>query len=146
MNLGGKKGMIHQMYCLRQKWLCKNAWGEASCSPLRGSMFKVGSMKEWRKQRGEEVRNKKDMGKSSPTQRNRWSDIAMVLEKSDFQLAVSTEMLVVTPTNPSFRASDGWAQRSKMHHNLVMQACTCTSMAQKLPGDHESKVEPFRNN
>ena len=54
-------------------------------------------------------------------------------------------MLVVTPTNPSFRASDGWTQRSKMHHNLVMHACTCTSMAQKLPGDLESKVEPFRN-
>ena len=62
---------------------------------------------------------------------------------------MSTEMLkqqakiVVTPTNPAFRASDGWAQRFKRRHNLVMQAHT--SMAQKLPGYLESKVESFRD-
>ena len=51
--------------------------------------------------------------------------------------------IIVTSTNPSFRASDGWPQRFKMCHNLVMQART--SMAQKLPGDLESKMESFRN-
>ena len=73
----------------------------------------------------------------------------MVFEKRDFQLAVSTEMLkqqakiVVTPTNTAFRASDGWAKRFKRCHNLVMRVRT--SMAQKLPGDLESKVQSFKD-
>jgi len=46
-------------------------------------------------------------------------------------------------TNPGFKASDGWAQKFKRCHNLAMQAHT--SMAQKLPGDLESKVVSFRD-
>ena len=73
------------------------------------------------------------------------------LEKRDLQLAVSTETLKqhtkveTTKTKPGFKASDGWAQKFKRRHNLVMRART--SMAQKLPGDlHvESKVVSFRD-
>ena len=62
---------------------------------------------------------------------------------------MSTEMLkqqakiIVTPTNPAFRASDVSAQRFKRRHNLAMRARA--SMAQKLPGYLESKVESFRD-
>ncbi len=69
------------------------------------------------------------------------------LEKRDLQLAVSTEMLkqqakiVVTQANPQFKASDGRAHKFTRHHNLVLRACT--SMAHKLPGDHEGKVASF---
>ncbi len=51
---------------------------------------------------------------------------------------------VLSPVNPTFKASDGWAQKfMRRRHNLVLRART--SMAQKLPGDLEYKVVAFRD-
>lgn len=70
-----------------------------------------------------------------------------VLEKRDLQLAVTTEMLqiqarlIITPVVPTFKASDGWAQKFFRRHSLVLRAKT--SLAQKLPRDLEEKITAF---
>ena len=70
-----------------------------------------------------------------------------VLCMRERHLAVSTLMLrdkarsLIKQHNPSFKASEGWAVKFIHRHRLVLRAHT--SVAQKLPGDLESKLSAF---
>ena len=70
-----------------------------------------------------------------------------LMERREQELAISILMLQayprakITPINPSFKASDGWAHKFMKRHKLVLRART--SMAQKLPGDLENRIVSF---
>ena len=71
-----------------------------------------------------------------------------LMERREQELAISILMLqahprakIITPINPSFKASDGWAHKFMKRHKLVLRART--SMAQKLPGDLENRIVSF---
>ena len=67
-----------------------------------------------------------------------------LMERREQELAISILMLQayprakITPINPSFKASNGWAHKFMKRHKLVPRART--SMAQKLPGDLENRI------
>jgi hypothetical protein len=75
--------------------------------------------------------------------------IGFVLEQRELQLAVTIDDLcirardLVTPENPTFRASRCWATRFMNRHDLVLRAKT--SMAQRLPVDLEEKIASFHD-
>ena len=48
---------------------------------------------------------------------------------------------LITPHNPSFKASEGWLRKFMRRHSIALRAKT--SVAQKLPKDLESKIEAF---
>ena len=70
-----------------------------------------------------------------------------VLCMKERNLAVSTLMLrdkalsLIKQHDLSFQASEGWPVKFIHHHRLVLRAHT--SVAQKLPGDLESKLSAF---
>ena len=148
--------MLHRMYSIQQK---RKVAEYARMHGMRPAAAYFGiprkNVQRWRHERLDELKgggrkHRKGQGRKITYDKEVEDKILQwFLEKRDLQLAVSTEMLkqqakvAITKTNPGFKASDGWAQKFKRRHNLVMRART--SMAQKLPGDLESKVVSFRD-
>ena len=70
-----------------------------------------------------------------------------ILEQRDLHIPVSRQAVqdyaarVCKESNPEFTASRGWLEKFLRRHSLSLRACT--SMAQKLPGDLEQKVDSF---
>ena len=73
--------------------------------------------------------------------------VQWVLEQRDLQLAVTVQniidqaVVVIQPTNSSFKGTRGWAQKFMRRNDLVIRAKT--SVAQKLPAALEQKMTAF---
>ena len=74
--------------------------------------------------------------------------LVWLLDARDKQLPITTQLLrakaleLVTPANSQFKASDGWVQKFKERHSLVLRVKT--SMAQELPVTLEERIKAFR--
>ena len=75
--------------------------------------------------------------------------LTWLLDARDKQLPVTTPLLrakaleLITPTHPKFKASDGWVQKFKQRHSLVLRMKT--SLAQELPATLEERIMAFRS-
>ena len=75
--------------------------------------------------------------------------LAWLLEARDKQLPITIQLLkakaleLITPTQPEFKASDGWVQKFKQRHSLVLRVKT--SLAQELPATLEERITAFRS-
>ncbi len=75
--------------------------------------------------------------------------LTWLLDARDKQLPVTTQLLkakaleLITPTHPQFKASDGWVQKFKQRHSLVLRVKT--SLAHELPATLEERITAFRS-
>jgi len=75
--------------------------------------------------------------------------LTWLLDARDKQLPVTTPLLrvkaleLITPTHPKFKASDGWVQKFKQRHSLVLRMKTL--LAQELPATLEERIMAFRS-
>ena len=73
--------------------------------------------------------------------------LSWILARRDLHLPVTVPILCVKGKDficldqPDFKASDGWAHKFMRCHNLVLRAKT--SLAQKLPGTLEERIQAF---
>ena len=65
--------------------------------------------------------------------------VQWLLEKQNLEVKVSNKMLkqeaiaLITPTNPNFKASDGWSQKFMRRNNLVLKKKSQSHESQKCP-------------
>ena len=73
--------------------------------------------------------------------------LVWLLEARDKQLPITTQVLkakareLICPDQPQFKASDGWVQKFKQRHKLVLRMKT--SLAQELPATLEERITAF---
>ena len=65
--------------------------------------------------------------------------VQWLLGKQNLEVKVSSKMLkqeataLITPTNPNFKASDGWSQKFMRRNNLVLKKKSQAHESQKRP-------------
>lgn len=151
------KRRIHKMYSRGQK-------NKVACYARHHGVRAAGrrygvahkNVQRWMKTQLSEIRNpgkrtnKKGQGrKISYPQEIEDQLVAWILEKREQEcVTVSYQMIklkalsLIRPTNPQFKATDGWLTKFTRRNNLVLRAKT--HISQTLPKDLEEKITKFR--
>ena len=150
LGTSSRKGQLHRMYSVHQK---QKVAEYAHVHGIRPASRQFGisrkNIQRWVAEGLHEVKNKGNFKRKNAKGQGRKVSyppeverklVQWLLEKQNLEVKVSHKMLkeqaiaLITPTNPNFKASDGWSQKFVRRNNIVLQEKKLWSHeSQKLP-------------
>lgn len=149
LGTSNRKGQLHRMYSIHQK---QKVAEYAHVHGIRPASRQFGvsrkNIQRWVAEGLHEVKNKGNFKKKNAKGQGRKVSypaeietklVQWLLEKQNLEVKVSNKMLkqeaiaLITPTNPNFKASDGWSQKFMRRNNLVLKKKLQSHESQKCP-------------